>query len=108
MSHHRQQGLVKKPVKICSRERAKARRLTQSLAVMDMAFPQELRSLRAVKRNQLLRDLIAGIDGGESAPDIEAMWLQEAQQRYGELRDGTVKSVPVEEVIKKARSRLER
>jgi len=65
----------------------------------------EIRQLAAADRDRLLRDLVADLDG---APDkeIEAAWLAEAQKRYEELRSGTVKAVPADEVIRKARARL--
>ena len=65
----------------------------------------EIRQLAAADRDRLLRDLVANLDG---APDteIEAAWLAEAQKRYEELRSGTVKAVPADEVIRKARARL--
>lgn len=66
---------------------------------------QEVRSLRIADRNQLLRDLIADIDGGcEHA--VEEAWLQEAQRRHQELRDGLVAPVPAAEVIRRAKLRL--
>lgn len=66
---------------------------------------QEIRSLQAAERNQLLRDLISDIDG-ESEQNVEQQWLEEAKRRYKELREGLVKPVPAAEVITKARSRL--
>lgn len=68
---------------------------------------QEVRSLHITERNQLLRDLIADLDG-ELEHDIEEVRLQEAQRRYKELQGGLVESVPAEEVIRKARTRLKR
>jgi hypothetical protein len=66
---------------------------------------KELRSLRAEDRNQLLRNLIADIDG-EIEHGIEQAWLQEAKRRHKELQDGLVEPVPAAEVIAKAKSRL--
>jgi putative addiction module component (TIGR02574 family) len=65
----------------------------------------EIRKLAVPDRDRLLRDLVADLDG---TPDqeIEAAWLAEAQKRYEELRSGTVKAVPADEVIRKARARL--
>jgi hypothetical protein len=65
----------------------------------------EIRSLAAVDRDRLLRDLVADLDGGAD-PKIEAAWLEEAQRRYGQLKSGKVKAVPAKAVIKKARTRL--
>lgn len=66
---------------------------------------QEIRSLQAAERNQLLRDLISDIDG-ESEQDVEQQWVDEANRRYQELRAGLVKSAPAAEVVEKAKSRL--
>ncbi len=65
----------------------------------------DIRELAATDRDRLLRDLVAELDG---TPDqeIEAAWLAEAQKRYEELKSGTVKAVPADEVIRKARERL--
>ena len=65
----------------------------------------ELRELAAADRDRLLRDLVADLDGVPDK-DIEAAWLAEAQKRYEELRSGTVKAVPADEAIRKARARL--
>ena len=66
---------------------------------------QEVRALQTAERNQLLRELIADMDG-EPEHGIKEAWLQEAQQRYKELQSGLVKPVPATDVIRKARSRL--
>lgn len=66
---------------------------------------QEVRALQTAERNQLLRELIADVDGEPEHATKEA-WLQEAQRRYKELQSGLVESVPATDVIRKARSRL--
>lgn len=66
---------------------------------------QEVRALQTAERNQLLRELIADVDG-ESEHGIEEAWLQEAQRRYKELQNGLVEPVPAADVIREARSRL--
>lgn len=65
----------------------------------------EIRSLAVADRDRLLRDLLADLDGKKD-PGVEAAWLEEAQKRYEELRSGKVKSVPADEVIRKARAGL--
>ncbi len=65
----------------------------------------EIRSLAAADRDQLLRDLVADLDGG-SDPKIDAAWLEEAQKRHNQLKSGMTKAVPVQSVIKRARIRL--
>ncbi|HET8551433.1 MAG TPA: addiction module protein [Gammaproteobacteria bacterium] len=66
---------------------------------------KEIRLLSIPDRDQLLRDIIADING-ESDRDVEAAWIKEAQARYQQLKEGVVEPVPVEEVIRKARHRL--
>ncbi|MCO6413881.1 MAG: addiction module protein [Thiogranum sp.] len=68
---------------------------------------QEIRALSDDERNHLLRDLVADLDG-ESDPGVERAWLEEAQRRYKELKDGVVESIPAEEVFKSARDHLKK
>ena len=65
----------------------------------------EIRTLSADDRMHLLRDLIADLDGGMDE-DVEKAWLEEAERRYTELREGKVESLPAEEVFARARTRL--
>lgn len=66
---------------------------------------QEVRSLPASEKIQLLRELIADLNGG---PDIAAedAWLEEAKRRFSELQDGSVEPVSAADVIRRAKSRL--
>lgn len=66
---------------------------------------REIRSLPSPDRNRLLRDLIADIDG-EPEEGIDQAWLDEAHRRYQELQQGIVESIPAEEAIQEARTRL--
>ena len=65
----------------------------------------EIRALSADDRMHLLRDLIADLDGGIDK-DVEKAWLDEAERRYRELKEGKVESVPAEDVFARARARL--
>ena len=65
----------------------------------------EIRALSAAERMHLVRDLIADLDG-EPEPDIEKAWLEEAERRYREIKDGIVETVPAAEVFARARARL--
>ena len=67
----------------------------------------EIRSLSADDRMHLLRDLIADLDGSMDE-DVEKAWLEEAERRYKELKEGEVELVPAEEVFTQARARLKR
>ncbi len=67
----------------------------------------EIRSLNADDRMHLLRDLIADLDGSMDE-DVEKAWLEEAERRYKELKEGKAELIPAEEVFAKARARLKR
>lgn len=65
----------------------------------------EIQSLGDSEKERLLRKLIAELDG-PADPDVEKMWLAEAQRRYQELVDGKVKGVPGDRVFERVRARL--
>ena len=67
----------------------------------------KIRSLSLEAKTELLRALIAELDG-PSEPAVEGLWLEEAQRRHQEIADGRVKPVPGERVFANLRSRLER
>jgi len=67
----------------------------------------EIRSLSANDRMHLLRDLIADLDGSMDE-DVEKAWLEEAERRYKQLKEGKVELIPAEEVFAQARARLKR
>ena len=67
----------------------------------------EIRSLSADDRMHLLRDLIADLDGPMDE-DVEKAWIEEAERRYKDLKEGEVELIPAEEVFSKARARLKR
>ena len=67
----------------------------------------EIRSLSTGDRMHLLRDLIADLDGSMDE-DVEKAWLEEAERRYKELKEGEVALIPAEEVFARARARLKR
>jgi Putative addiction module component len=66
-----------------------------------------IRSLKPEEKTELLRSLIADLDGPPEA-DVEQAWLEVAKRRYQELLDGTVKAVPGDEVFERVRARLKR
>ena len=68
---------------------------------------EEIRSLSAGEKVELLRSLIAELDAPPD-PDVEHAWLEEAQRRHRELIEGKVKGVPGERVFENLRSRLGR
>ena len=65
----------------------------------------KIRSLSLEDKTELLRVLIAELDGLVDA-DVERAWLVEAQRRYREVREGKVKSVPGENVFGSSRAGL--
>ena len=66
---------------------------------------KELLKLSDPEKKQLLRRLIADLDEGRDE-SAERVWLEEAQRRYQELKDGEVQAVPAKEAIARARERL--
>jgi len=66
---------------------------------------EELSKLSGPEKKQILRRLIADLDEGRDE-DVERAWLEEAQRRYRELKDGVVEAIPAVEAIAKARERL--
>ena len=65
----------------------------------------EIRSLSVDDRMHLLRDLIADLDGGMDK-DVEKAWLEEAERRYKEVKEGNVELIPAEEVFARAKAGL--
>jgi putative addiction module component (TIGR02574 family) len=67
----------------------------------------KIRSLTREQRLELLRNLIADLDGPDDA-DVEQAWLKEAQRRLREVKQGKVQPVPSEQVFKNLKARLKR
>jgi len=65
----------------------------------------KIRALSPEERAELIRLLIADLDGPSDA-NIEKAWLQEAQKRYREITEGKVETVQGEQVFENLRSRL--
>ena len=65
----------------------------------------ELMELPPESRAQLAQTLLESLDD-EVDPDAEAVWLQEVRRRDLEIRSGTVKTKPAEQVLQEARDRL--
>ena len=53
------------------------------------------------ERAQLAGTLLSSLDEG-SESEVERLWLEEAERRLQEYRDGKVKGIPVEEVFTRA------
>lgn len=69
---------------------------------------REIRGLERDDQEQLLRALLEELDGPPD-PDVERVWLEEAQRRSRELDAGDdVDTIPADEVFDKAREQLKR
>jgi len=65
----------------------------------------KIRGLSLEDRTDLIRSLIAELDGPADA-GVEAAWLEEAQRRHREVVEGKVQPVPGERVFSNLRARL--
>ncbi len=66
---------------------------------------KEFLDLSEAEKREVLRLLIADLEMGADE-NVERAWLEEAQRRYKELKDGLIEPVPASEAITKARDRL--
>lgn len=57
------------------------------------------------QRVRLAQDLIASLDK-DIEPNVEALWLAEAERRLDELRSGKARGVPADEAFARARDAL--
>jgi putative addiction module component (TIGR02574 family) len=67
---------------------------------------RDIAELSAADRAKLLRALIADLDAPAEA-DVEEAWAHEAKRRLAEIDAGTAETVPGQQVLDEARSRLE-
>ena len=56
-------------------------------------------------RAKLAHALLLSLDDLSEA-EIEKLWLEEAERRLKEFREGKVRGIPAEEVFRRARARL--
>jgi putative addiction module component (TIGR02574 family) len=66
---------------------------------------REAFSLTAADRARLAMDLIKSLDNQDDA-DAEELWLQEAERRYREYREGNLPARPAEDVFRDAFAKL--
>jgi hypothetical protein len=59
---------------------------------------EEIRSLSAGDKGEILRTLYEELDGPPDQ-DVEAAWLAEAQRRGDEIDSGAVKCIPAKDVF---------
>ncbi len=67
----------------------------------------KIRSLSLEDKTELIRSLIADLDGPADA-DIEHAWLIEAQRRHSEIAEGKVEPVPAQRVFQSLHARLKK
>jgi putative addiction module component (TIGR02574 family) len=67
---------------------------------------EEALKLPSPERARLAEQLISSLDEEED-PEAERLWVEEAERRYKEYREGKVKAKPADLVFKEARSKLE-
>jgi Putative addiction module component len=65
----------------------------------------EALGLPARARARLAERLLSGLDG-QTDPDAEKLWVEEAERRLDALRSGAVKSRPAASVFRKTCSTL--
>src|SRR5882724_12919062 len=65
----------------------------------------ELMALPPESRAMLAQSLIESLDN-EFDPAADALWLEEIRRRDLEIRNGTAKTKPAEQVLQEARDRL--
>ncbi len=66
----------------------------------------EVLSLPPQERAIIAEHIIRSLDDEED-PEVERLWIAEAERRYKEYKEGKVKSRPASLVFKEARSKLE-
>ena len=67
----------------------------------------KIRSLSLEDKTELIRSLIADLDGPADA-DVESGWLVEAQRRHSEIVEGKVEPIPAQRVFQNLRARLKK
>lgn len=68
---------------------------------------RKIRTLSLEERLELIRKLIADLDG-PAETGVERAWLEEAQRRLREIKQGKVHPVSGEQVFKNLKARLKR
>lgn len=66
-----------------------------------------IRALSPEDKAELLRSLIAELDGPADA-DVEQAWALEVERRHREIVEGKVKPIPAREVFQSLRARLKK
>ncbi len=70
-----------------------------------MRIEKEVFSLSSQDRARLAMNLIKSLDNHDDA-DVEELWLQEAERRYREYREGKLQTRPADDVFRDAFSKV--
>jgi putative addiction module component (TIGR02574 family) len=76
------------------------------MACSKLDIKNDIRALTPEERRDLLASLIRELDGAAVDPNVEKLWLAEAERRSRELVDGKVEGIPAHLVFERLRSRL--
>lgn len=66
------------------------------------SLSERARSLPPTERLQLVEDILGSLD--EADPAIDRLWAREAEDRLDAWRRGEVRTVPLDEVLRKYRA----
>lgn len=77
------------------------------MATVIEEIEEKIKSLKPQEKTELLRSLIAELDGPADA-DSGREWIAVAKRRQREILEGKVQPVPAERVFENVRSRLRR
>jgi hypothetical protein len=66
----------------------------------------EIRELPRAEQERLLTVILEALEG-PADPDVERLWMEEAQRRSREFDAGLTKCVPADEAIARIRARLQ-
>lgn len=72
-----------------------------------LELERKIKSLSPEERLELLRSLIADLDG-PADEGVEAAWLNEAQRRLEDVKQGRARPVTGEQVFRNLKARLKR
>lgn len=66
---------------------------------------EQVLSLPRDEQEHLVEQILLNL-AAPSPEEYERIWAEEAMRRYQELKSGKVKGIPLEDVLRNARSRL--
>jgi putative addiction module component (TIGR02574 family) len=66
---------------------------------------KEVMNLSLEERAELAQRLLVSLDEAPTS-EIERLWMQEAERRLKEFREGTVQGIPSEDVFRRAISEI--